>query len=146
MRKVGTASAGEGPFALALSPDDARLYVANVRSGDVTVIATGTLTTLSTVKVGAMPYGVAVTADGRFVVVSRQHAGAVAVIAADGLAPLGDVSVGRYPEGVLALADGRVAVANWFSGDLSFIDPQARRELARLPLADGPRGLAVALR
>ena len=146
MRSVGTAPAGEGPFALALSPDGARLYVANVRSGDLTVIATATLTALATVPVGAMPYGVAATADGRLVVVSRQHAGAVAVIAADGLSTLGDVPVGRYPEGVLALEDGRVAVANWFSGDLSFVDPQARRELARLPLADGPRGLAASLR
>lgn len=115
-----------------------------MRSRHLTVIDTGTLRPLATVAVGPMPYGVAPTPDGRFVVVSNQQAGTVSIVDAATLAVAGEVAVGRYPEGVLAAAADRVAVANWFSGDLSLVDPAARREVARLGLAEGPRSLAGA--
>ncbi|WP_425530527.1 hypothetical protein [Stenotrophomonas maltophilia] len=42
------------------------------------------------------------------------------------------------------MAGGRAYVANWFSDDVSVIDLASLRETGRIPVAEGPRSLAVA--
>ncbi|WP_370693790.1 YncE family protein [Methylobacterium sp. NEAU K] len=143
MTRIAVVPTGDAPFALALDPDETRLYVANVRSGDLTVIDTDTLRARATVAAGRMPYGVAVTADGARILVTNQHAAAVTVIDAAGLGIVATVAVGPYPEGV-AVAGSRAYVANWFSDDVSVIDLSTLRETARLPVAEGPRGVLAA--
>ena len=143
LNRLAAIPVGEAPFALALSPDETRLYVGNVRSNDLTVIDTAALAPLATVPAGAMPYGVAVTPDGARVLVTNQHGGTVTVIEAASLRIAASVPVGRYPEGVV-VADGLAYVANWFSDDVSVIDLATLSAVARLPVAEGPRSLAVA--
>jgi YVTN family beta-propeller protein len=142
MTRVATIPVGEGPFALALSPAQDRLYVANVRSGDLSVIDTAGLRVSATAAIGGMPYGVAVSAEGSRVVVTNQQAGSVTILDSGDLAPRAIVPVGRYPEGVV-VDDGRAYVANWFSDDVSVVDLREGREIARLPVGEGPRSLAV---
>jgi YVTN family beta-propeller protein len=67
----------------------------------------------------------------------------VSVIDGDALAVTATVPVGRYPEAV-AIRGGFAYVANWFSDDVSVIDLATLRETRRIPVAEGPRGLAVA--
>ena len=87
----------------------------NVRSGDVSVVDTGSLTVTTTVKIGGMPYGVATSEDGSLVLVTNQQAGTVAVLDSGSLGLKATIPVGRYPEGIAV--DGAFAyVANWFSG------------------------------
>ncbi|MCK1267233.1 YncE family protein, partial [Bradyrhizobium sp. 84] len=105
---------GTAPFALALSPDERRLYVGNVRSNDLTVIDTQALKAVATVPAGAMPYGIAVSPDGARVLVTNQHAATVTVLDADTLGIAATIGVGRYPEGIV-IEGGRAYVANWFS-------------------------------
>ncbi len=143
LRRVGGLPVGDGPFALAYDPDLARLYVANVRSNDVTVIDAAAGQVLATIPVGTAPYGVAVVSGGGRVLVTNQHAASVSVIEARALAVSATIPVGRYPEGV-AILGGFAYVANWFSDDVSVIDLAARKEVRRLPVAEGPRTLAVA--
>jgi len=141
MTRIGTVPVGEGPFALALNPAQDRLYVANVRSGDLHAIDTATLTGVGRAALGGMPYGVAVSGDGARILVTNQQAGTLAVLDA-ALQPVATIPVGRYPEGV-AVAGDRAYVANWFSDSVSVIDLSSLAETARLPVGEGPRGLAV---
>ena len=143
MRRVGSFPVGDGPFALAYDPVRGRLYVANVRSNDMTVIDSRAGRVLATVPAGASPYGIAVTPDGTRVVVSNQHAAKISVIDADTLAVTATVTVGPYPEGV-AILGGFAYVANWFSDDVSVVDLATLHEVRRIPVAEGPRSLAVA--
>ncbi|SFM17450.1 YncE family protein [Methylobacterium pseudosasicola] len=142
MARIAGIPVGDGPFALAYDPVRDRVYVANVRSNDLSVIDAGTLKPVATVPVGASPYGVAISPDGRRVVVTNQHSGTISIVEADTLAVAATVPVGRYPEGV-AILGGRAYVANWFSDDISVIDLAASKETGRIPVAEGPRTLAV---
>src|SRR6478672_2494890 len=57
-------SVGTGPFALAISPDGSRAYVANQTSADVSVIDTATNALVGTpIGVGTQPHGVALSPD-----------------------------------------------------------------------------------
>ncbi|MBI1764420.1 MAG: hypothetical protein HYR56_23585 [Acidobacteria bacterium] len=62
---TGTILAGTEPYGLALTPNGTKLYVANARSNDVTVISTATNTVTRTITgVGNEPRGIAITSDG----------------------------------------------------------------------------------
>lgn len=143
MARLATIAVGTAPFALALSPDERRLYVGNVRSNDLTVIDTEALKALATVPAGAMPYGIAVSPDGTRIFVTNQHAATVTVLDAGRLVIAATVGVGRYPEGIV-IKGGRAYVANWFSDSVSVLDLATLKEVAQLPVAEGPRSLAIA--
>ena len=57
---VGTAAVGKRPWNMALTPDGARLYVANGRSSNVSVIDTASFKKLLDVGVGELPWGVSI--------------------------------------------------------------------------------------
>lgn len=67
---VATISTGPNPIDIAVTPDNARLYVANVSfyttAGNVAVIDATSNTVLTTIPVGHHPDGIAVTPDGAF--------------------------------------------------------------------------------
>jgi YVTN family beta-propeller protein len=135
MTRLARIGVGRAPFALALSPDERRLYVGNVRSNDLTAIDTAALTALATRPAGRSPYGVAVQAD--LILVTNQESASVSILDAD-LALRATIPVGRYPEGI-AVSEGRAYVANWFSDDVSVIDLAQMREVARRTVPGGPR-------
>lgn len=139
-RSVGV---GVRPFGLAFAPDG-RLFVANVGSNDVTVIAPQTGAVLGRVAVGARPYGVAFAAGRAFV--SNQYADTVSVIDLATLAPLAEIAVGEYPEGIDTTADGRIVVANWFSNRVTVIDAETLTITAEIETADGPRAFGRFIR
>ena len=56
----GSATVGERPWGIALSPDGSLLYTANGPSNDVSVVDTATMTVVTTISVGQSPWGVAV--------------------------------------------------------------------------------------
>ncbi|MRI54188.1 YncE family protein [Methylobacterium sp. DB1607] len=143
MTRLATIPVGTAPFALALSPDEGRLYVGNVRSNSLTVIDTGALKAFATVPAGAMPYGIGVSPDGARVLVTNQPAATVTVLDAGTLEIAATIGVGRYPEGIV-IEGGRAYVANWFSDSVSVLDLATLKEITRLPVAEGPRSLAVA--
>ncbi len=141
---IANVAVGKSPFALAASPAGDRLYVANVKSGDLTVLSTSGLQQLETVKTGNMPYGVAVTPDGSKAVVANQQSGSVDFVDTQILEVVQRIGVGRYPESVAILPDGAKAyIINWFSGDISVLNPETGEELTRIDVGDGARSLAV---
>jgi YVTN family beta-propeller protein len=141
MRAFREIEVGEGPFALTLDATNERLFVVNVRSGDISVIDTAKQDVLARVRVGGSPYGVAVDRTSNRILVSNQHGDDISTIRADTLEVIRTIAVGRYPEAVLGI-DGRGYVANWFSGDLSILDLVTGREVATLRLGEGPRSMA----
>jgi YVTN family beta-propeller protein len=71
---------GLKPEHLAATPDGTHVYVANINSGTVSVIRTGTNTVVATVPVGNNPIGVAVTPDGKHAYVAIDSSNTVSVI------------------------------------------------------------------
>ena len=72
--------AGAEPYAVAVSPDGSRVYVTDMNSDTVSVLATATLHAVATVPVGRLPGSVAVTPDGSQVWVGNNLTGNISVI------------------------------------------------------------------
>jgi YVTN family beta-propeller protein len=68
------------PREVAFSPDGARVYVGNERSGMVSVIDTATNQVLRTIPVGNSPAGIAVSPAGARVYVCNMASHTVSVI------------------------------------------------------------------
>ena len=104
---------GNGPFAVAVTPDGTKVYVANT-TGNVSVIHTATKTLVKTVSLGGQPIAVAVTPDGAKVyVVNTGISDNVSVIHRPGNTVVATIPVGALPRGVAITPDGTQAyVAN----------------------------------
>jgi YVTN family beta-propeller protein len=71
---TSTVEVGHGPSAIAVSPDGARVYVANEYDDTVSVIDTATSAVLKTIPVGRWPLAVAISPDGSRAYVSDSDA------------------------------------------------------------------------
>jgi YVTN family beta-propeller protein len=81
---TATIPVGRFPFAVAVTADGSRVYVANNNSpGTVSVIDTASNTVIATIPVGSGPIGVAVTADGSRVYVAQGVANTASVSVID---------------------------------------------------------------
>ncbi len=95
---------GNDPRCVAVTPDQAYLYVTNYADDTVSVINLSTFCVINTINVGDGPYGISVTPSGAFVYVVNQLDGTVSVIDSD---PYSDtyntviktVAVGNSPTG-----------------------------------------------
>ncbi|HYU33698.1 MAG TPA: SMP-30/gluconolactonase/LRE family protein [Thermoanaerobaculia bacterium] len=131
------------PAGLALSPDGARLYVAENLSGTLAVIDAASGHVLQRLPAGTLPYGVAVVPDGT-VWVSSWGGDSVAAFApgsSGGLIPAGSVATGRHPSALFLGAGGRrLFVASASTDRIAVVDTTARRVIATLkdPPPSGP--------
>ena len=92
-----TVPVGDNPWGLAVTPEGARVYVANHGSHTVSVLSTATNTVLTTVPVGTNPRGLAITPDGAWVYVANYNSSTVSVIATATNTVVDTVPVGEYP-------------------------------------------------
>lgn len=141
--------AGTYPHGLRLAPDGTELYVANMRSGDVSVIDLTAQAEVARIRVGAAPVQVGFTPDGRRVGVSLNGENAVALIDRASRAVIGRVKVGRNPVQVQASTDGRLLyVANQGTtaqpdDTVSVIDIDRRAVVATIQSGRGAHGVAI---
>lgn len=123
------------PAGLAVSPDGARLYVAENLSATLAVLDTASGRVLQRLPAGPLPYGVAVAPDGT-VWVSAWGGDSVTSFGSDGSGGLkasGALEVGRHPSALLLGADGRrLFVASATTNRIAVVDTAARRVLATL--------------
>src|SRR5262245_15522004 len=63
-QKVAEISVGIEPWCVAITPNNAKVYVTNMVSGTVSVINAATLQVIKTIAVGGEPFGCALTPDG----------------------------------------------------------------------------------
>ena len=110
---------GDEPFAIAITPDGARAYVANGGDDDVSVIDLATNTkTGADIAVGDEPATSAITPDqpplASFTVSSTQ-AGAAAGLAGPALVQTGQFA--RFDSSASTDSDGEIATYDWEFGD-----------------------------
>ena len=113
LRRAPTGGHASG---LAVSPDGARLYVANATSDTVSVIDTSTDTVTATVDLspypgapmGSMPNAVAVSPDGKTLYVANGGNNDVAVVDTGSLAIRGLIPTAWFPSALLLSRDGRL--------------------------------------
>ncbi|HXH53127.1 MAG TPA: cytochrome D1 domain-containing protein [Sphingomicrobium sp.] len=118
----------DGGHMVAVSPNFARAFVANIGSGTVSVIDLARARKLRDLPVGSRPEGIAVTPDGRQLWVSEVGGDAVHVIDAVTLRPMAKLATGKQPIRVIISPDGRTAVtSNYGEGTLSLFDTATLR-------------------
>jgi YVTN family beta-propeller protein len=118
---------------VAVTPDGARAFVANIGSGSVTAIDLGEGTALAQVETGEGAEGIDVTPDGKEVWVTNRAADTVSVLDAASLEVLATVPCATFPIRVRITPDGRHAlVSNARSADLAVFDVATRREKKRI--------------
>ena len=133
------------PIALALSPDGARLLVANQTSGTISWVDTKLGTVLVEAKTGDRPGGVAISRDGKVGVVTHWYGGDLTILdlVDDRARVVGRVEVGPEPRGVVIAADGSTAyVAVGASNEVARVDLPSRKVTGRVEVGREPRGLA----
>ena len=97
-----------GAHGLRPSPDGSSVYVANVGSTTLSIIATGTHEAVAEIEVGRAPAQVAFSPDGAFVYASLSGEGALAKVDATTRELVGTVRVGDVPIQTYVTPDGRV--------------------------------------
>lgn len=118
---IGSILVGQHPMAMALSPNQSLLYVANANSDSVSVVSTSLNHVIKTISLrppgttylGCSPSGVTVSPDGTRLYVALADLNAVAVVNTATYALLGYIPTGWYPSSVLVSPDGtKLFVAN----------------------------------
>ncbi len=135
---VGAAIATEqeGSHMLVLSPDGARIYVANMRSGTMTAIDAASKQVIKVVPAGEGAEGIDVSPDGALVWVANRGADTVTIIDAQTLEPVDTLPCGQSPIRLKFTPDGaRVLVSNAGSGDIAVFDVPSRREERRIRMS-----------
>ena len=133
---------------LALSPDESRVYAANIGSDNVTVIDGDERRVLADPPVGEEPEGIGVDPDTGEVLVANQEDGMLSVLDPESLEETNRAMLGETPIRVVFSPEGRYAlVPNRESNDVSVIDTEFVRdgkrrpwEIARIPVGIWPGG------
>src|SRR3954467_9378469 len=120
-------AAAAGPFA----------YVANEKSGTLSVIDTDADRVVGEIPAGKKPRGTAPSPDGRTLYVSDQTANALLVIDVDARKVAGTIPLGESPEGVGISVDGKlIAAASELANAVILIDAAKRTVLATIKNED----------
>ncbi len=128
---------------LAISRDDALLFVADADHDRLTVINTATKQVVGHTPVGTRPERVLVAPDGA-VYVSNRGSRSVSRLSADGMHVEATSTVGAEPVGLSLTPDGkRLLVANSMSGSLSVLDAQTLEPQAQLQVGGQPWAVTV---
>ncbi len=129
---------------VAVSQDDALLFVADADHDAVVVIDTASRAVLRQVKVPRQPERVLVAPDGAVYVTSR-GARSVSRLSPGGEGVEATATVGAEPVGLALSGDGkRLLVANSLSGTVSVLDAATLAPLRELTVGGRPWALAVA--
>jgi YVTN family beta-propeller protein len=117
------------------TPDGARAFVANIRSGSVTVIDLEKGEKIRDVVTGAGAEGIALSPDGREVWVGNRAADTLTVFDAASLEILATLPCSSFPIRAAFTPDGAyVLVSSARSGEIVQFDAKARKETARRKL------------
>jgi YVTN family beta-propeller protein len=129
------------PVALVLADDGKWLFVANQRSGSISVIDTAALRPVAEVEVGRRLADLTTAARGSRLLAVDEEAGELVLLIRKGTAiePAGRFKVGASPVSVQAAGDGsRCFVALLWSQQLAILEPTAKEphvQSVRLPFA-----------
>ncbi|WP_148588551.1 IPT/TIG domain-containing protein [Streptomyces sp. WAC01526] len=130
---------GDTPEGITLTPDGARVYVANRGSNTVSVIDTATNTVIDTIATGAGPTDVAISPDGTRAYVAS-FSGSVSAIDTATDTVVATILAGDVPVLLAVSSDGaRVYVTNAGSSTVSVIDTATNTTIDNIGVSAQPR-------
>ena len=130
------ATAQQGTHMVAVSPDAARAYTANIASGTVSVLDLEAGTRLRDIAAGGRPEGIALSRDGRVLWVGDLEGARVQAFDTSSFERLAEVRTGEIPIRVAASPDGRwIVTSNLGSGSLTIIDAASRQAVRQVPVS-----------
>lgn len=134
-----------GPAALAISPDGNTLYVAAADARQVLWVDTVYGVVVRRVEVPAPPTGLALVPDGsRLIVACSGPQSTIEVRACDSGRLLHTLPASHTATAPVLSPDGtRLYVCHRFENDVSVIDLEARKEIARVPAVRDPIAAAI---
>lgn len=136
------------PEGLAVTPDGARMYVAQTKTGSVAVVDSQSHSVIATIPVGQSPVRVAITPNRRYAYVTNFQDGTVSVIDTTVNAVIKTVFTDSVPLAVAFSADGAwayVALADFVGNEggpnhenaLVVMDTTTQTIVKRIPLLTG---------
>ena len=126
----------QGTHMVAVSPDGARAYTANIPAGTVTVIDLKAGRKLRDLAVGGRPEGIALARGGRELWVGDLQGARVQAFDTRTFKRLAEVRTGPVPIRVLTSPDGRwVVTSNLGNGGLTVIDARSRKAVRDVPVS-----------
>jgi YVTN family beta-propeller protein len=138
--------AGSDPEQFAVSPDGAKLYIANEDAGAVSVLDTKSGRVENQIPVAEEPEGVVFAPDGKTVYATCETAGDVFVIDTALNKSLAHFIVGGRPRNVAFTPDGsRAFIPSESTGVLHVIDTSKRMPVGQIQLATNSRPMCVVM-
>ena len=130
---------------LVLVESGARLYTANIGSGDATAVDLVAGAAIQSIATGAQAEGIDAAPDGATVYVANRAAGTLSEIDVGTNQVTRTAQAGQFPIRVKIRPDGREAVVSDLNGgELLVIDLPSLQIVRRLQLPAGPIGLLIA--
>lgn len=134
VRQVATGQLGS--HMVAVSPDGARAYVANMGSASVSVIDLAAMTKLRDVAVGEKPEGIALSLTGDRLWVADRGGASVHVLDTVTWREVARLATGEAPIRVAFSPDGRFAItSNFGAGTLSVFDARTLRTIRTIEVS-----------
>lgn len=120
---------------VAVTPDGARAFVANIGSGSVTAVDLAGGKRLASIPTGAGAEGITITPDGKEVWITNRAADTVTVLDAAALEIRKELPSKSFPIRARATPDGKhVLVSNAQSGDVAVFEVASKSEVRRIPM------------
>lgn len=117
------------------TPDEKYAFVANIRSGTVTVIDLAAGKSIKQIETGKGAEGIDITPDGKQVWVTNREADTVSLIDTQSMTVVSTLDSKSFPIRAKITPDGKyVLVSNAKSGDVSVFDTATRKELHRIKI------------
>lgn len=118
-----------------LTPDNKRAFVANIRSGSVSVLDLVEKKLLKNIQTGAGAEGVDVTPNGKEIWVTNRAANTVTVLNASTLEEIAVIESKDFPIRAKVTSNGKhVLVSNARSGDIAVFDAATKKEVQRIKM------------
>lgn len=135
------ATEARGSHMVAVTPDGARAFVANIPDGTVSAIDLTERKLLGVIPTGPGAEGIDITPDGREVWVTNRAADSVSVIDAETLDVIETVMCAGFPIRCKATPDGqRVLISCATAGEVAVFDRLSREETGRVTVLDRGEG------
>jgi len=135
---------GNGPRALAVTPDGRTLYVADSAAGTVTPVSTCTNAAGAPIPVGKDPVALVVSNSGKMLYVADWGDGTVTPVTVATGTPGKRINTGGHPNALALTPDGKTLyVATGTAVRAIATRPTARTAGAPIPIGRGPLALAM---
>ena len=129
----------QSPYAVAISPDGARLYVSHHTAGAVSVVDPAAGKVIAKVEVGGEPAGLALSPDGKLLYVANAQDGSVAVVDAASPRVLRKIATGNSAFGLELARDGKTLyVCDRFLNRVNVVDTAKGKVVHRLSVTREP--------